>query len=127
MEYVAYVLAVFGLMAYMQVYSLKNRVSKLEEALTGLKGTRFHEDRSSLLKAASSYIGKKVKIELKEDHQDADVVMYGNTVHGSNTITDLDRDWLPEARRYYTNIVGKYRSEERRVGKECRSRWSPYH
>src|SRR5260221_14727615 len=24
------------------------------------------------------------------------------------------------------DIVG-YRSEERRVGKECRSRWSPYH
>ena len=23
--------------------------------------------------------------------------------------------------------VGKPRSEERRVGKECRSRWSPYH
>ena len=22
---------------------------------------------------------------------------------------------------------GMYRSEERRVGKECRSRWSPYH
>ena len=22
---------------------------------------------------------------------------------------------------------GQYRSEERRVGKECRSRWSPYH
>ena len=26
-----------------------------------------------------------------------------------------------------TIIVGQYRSEERRVGKECRSRWSPYH
>ena len=28
------------------------------------------------------------------------------------------------------HLVGrsfKYRSEERRVGKECRSRWSPYH
>src|SRR2546430_3412493 len=25
------------------------------------------------------------------------------------------------------NLVGIYRSEERRVGKECRSRWSPYH
>src|SRR5260370_1317125 len=24
-------------------------------------------------------------------------------------------------------IVAKKRSEERRVGKECRSRWSPYH
>ena len=23
--------------------------------------------------------------------------------------------------------TGRYRSEERRVGKECRSRWSPYH
>ena len=23
--------------------------------------------------------------------------------------------------------AAKYRSEERRVGKECRSRWSPYH
>ena len=25
------------------------------------------------------------------------------------------------------NIVQDLRSEERRVGKECRSRWSPYH
>ena len=25
------------------------------------------------------------------------------------------------------NRKGEYRSEERRVGKECRSRWSPYH
>ena len=25
------------------------------------------------------------------------------------------------------NIAGVARSEERRVGKECRSRWSPYH
>ena len=26
-----------------------------------------------------------------------------------------------------TGYVGLSRSEERRVGKECRSRWSPYH
>ena len=25
------------------------------------------------------------------------------------------------------HFEGKFRSEERRVGKECRSRWSPYH
>ena len=25
------------------------------------------------------------------------------------------------------NVKAAYRSEERRVGKECRSRWSPYH
>ena len=28
---------------------------------------------------------------------------------------------------YYTNKKWGSRSEERRVGKECRSRWSPYH
>ena len=25
------------------------------------------------------------------------------------------------------DVEGLFRSEERRVGKECRSRWSPYH
>ena len=29
-------------------------------------------------------------------------------------------------RLWFTDIFGQ-RSEERRVGKECRSRWSPYH
>ena len=35
------------------------------------------------------------------------------------------KDWINES----DNIVffGGARSEERRVGKECRSRWSPYH
>ena len=26
-----------------------------------------------------------------------------------------------------SNVIAQLRSEERRVGKECRSRWSPYH
>ena len=36
---------------------------------------------------------------------------------------------LPEARRAALRTAGRTasRSEERRVGKECRSRWSPYH
>ena len=29
--------------------------------------------------------------------------------------------------RHYPAIESSRRSEERRVGKECRSRWSPYH
>src|SRR5256886_12837628 len=31
------------------------------------------------------------------------------------------------AARIYRNALAIVRSEERRVGKECRSRWSPYH
>src|SRR3989449_3983931 len=33
--------------------------------------------------------------------------------------------WI--ASKSATGISGLQRSEERRVGKECRSRWSPYH
>src|SRR5258706_7513578 len=31
------------------------------------------------------------------------------------------------ALRPYASLALTHRSEERRVGKECRSRWSPYH
>ena len=35
------------------------------------------------------------------------------------------KSWIYENSSLNFNIVK--RSEERRVGKECRSRWSPYH
>ena len=31
------------------------------------------------------------------------------------------------SREYLEKYIKRNRSEERRVGKECRSRWSPYH
>src|SRR3712207_7573971 len=31
------------------------------------------------------------------------------------------------SRHLFLRFLGALRSEERRVGKECRSRWSPYH
>ena len=34
---------------------------------------------------------------------------------------------LPLQGAWVQSLVGELRSEERRVGKECRSRWSPYH
>src|SRR2546422_8291755 len=33
----------------------------------------------------------------------------------------------PDGSVYFSDITVGKRSEERRVGKECRSRWSPYH
>ena len=58
-------------------------------------------------------------------------------VHGRE-LTFADRVAAQEAieRVYYSHQIGATkpfeeavprRSEERRVGKECRSRWSPYH
>ena len=35
--------------------------------------------------------------------------------------------WELGIRHFATATLDEARSEERRVGKECRSRWSPYH
>ena len=53
------------------------------------------------------------------------------------TIDDIDMDFVKEYTdkidygksplEYLKENRGFIRSEERRVGKECRSRWSPYH
>ena len=94
MEVIAFIFGIFGVMAYMELSSLKGRISDLEEALSGIKGSSFHEDRSALFKASAAYIGKKVLIDFKEGHEDVDVIMYGNTKYGSNTIKEADRDWL---------------------------------
>ena len=47
-------------------------------------------------------------------------------------ICDDDKLYVDMIRKYVDEFFGEhkitdYRSEERRVGKECRSRWSPYH
>src|SRR6185369_2557005 len=39
----------------------------------------------------------------------------------------VDARWTDDAVEVTINDDGPGRSEERRVGKECRSRWSPYH
>src|SRR3712207_9495975 len=41
--------------------------------------------------------------------------------------TDLAMQLLADAEGSTKDIAITVRSEERRVGKECRSRWSPYH
>ncbi|MBR0450855.1 MAG: hypothetical protein IJI78_02585 [Oscillospiraceae bacterium] len=94
MEYIGFVFGIFGLFAYLQVSSLKKRVDDLERELTKIKGTSYHEDRTALLDAAKTYVGQDVCIELKEDHEDIDIMNYGNTKHGSNTILDADDEWL---------------------------------
>ena len=35
--------------------------------------------------------------------------------------------WKADGRTVSEDLTASSRSEERRVGKECRSRWSPYH
>ena len=94
MEYVAYIFGIFGILAYLETSSLKKRISDLEKQMSGLQGTSYAENKKSLKKIASELIGKNVIIELKEEQQDYDIMMYGNTKHGSNTILDADEEWV---------------------------------
>ena len=80
--------------AYVQLSSLKKRVTALEEELAGIAGTSSFEERRTLIDAVETYIGKQVILELKEDCEDVDIVMYGNSKHGTNTILDADGDWI---------------------------------
>src|SRR6266542_5040651 len=84
--------------------------------------------------------------EIAEEVLDIHCVVTGATGYGkSRFLNKLIRDHIDngcgiavlepgdlcaDVIAYYAGKVvqtGKQRSEERRVGKECRSRWSPYH
>src|SRR2546430_7912754 len=55
---------------------------------------------------------------------------FGNVMFGLRLKPGLRNSERREVAKFFLHLVGleKFmRSEERRVGKECRSRWSPYH
>ena len=73
------------------------------------------------------WVGGKAKLlwiidQLAPAHYTGFVDVFG----GSGTVT-LNRPRHPGCVQVYNDFNRDLRSEERRVGKECRSRWSPYH
>src|SRR2546427_8828362 len=57
---------------------------------------------------------------------DGEPALFGQALQGG----DVDGEVRRAVREWdvlHQGRVGVERSEERRVGKECRSRWSPYH
>ena len=94
MEYIAYLFGIFGLMAYLEMSSLKKRIKSLEDQLSRMNGTSYAEEKRSLKKIVTDLTGRDVVLQLKEDEQDADIMMYGNTKHGSNIIKDVDEEWV---------------------------------
>ena len=86
------------------VYDRVNRVISLgKDEEYRLRGIRGRVSAGNVVLDAGSGYGNMSRVALAEAGGDARVVMY---------------DPIPEMLA---------RSEERRVGKECRSRWSPYH
>ncbi len=94
MVYVAFVFGLFGLIAFCEIESMKKRINDLENMLAKMEGSPLYETRTSLVRVAGTYIGKTVKLHMKEDYTDFDIVNYGNTKHGLVTILDVDDDWM---------------------------------
>ena len=58
--------------------------------------------------------------KIVNDYSDVKIGVLGS--HSALEIMDGAKD-----ESFQTRVFCQKRSEERRVGKECRSRWSPYH
>src|SRR2546430_1461421 len=73
---------------------------------------------------AITYRGTKINIIDTPGHADfgGEVERVLNMADGCILLIDAVEGPMPQ-----TRFVLQKRSEERRVGKECRSRWSPYH
>ena len=84
-------------------------------AKLGLNYEILHEINPKLIYAASSGFGQYGPYSSKAAY---DLIVQG--LSGFMSITGFDA-------AHPTKTDSRSRSEERRVGKECRSRWSPYH
>ena len=69
-----------------------------------------------------------------ESNIECGIVLYGSEVkslrlNGGNiaeSYANIEEEGEEIDEAFVSNVI-EVRSEERRVGKECRSRWSPYH
>ena len=58
MVYVALLFGIFGLVAYVEQSALKKRIQRLEQALAGMNGTAYAEERKSVAQMVQSCLGK---------------------------------------------------------------------
>ena len=103
--------------------TLKRR-SVLVASAAALVGVSVEESQAKTSKAKDPDLDSVLErlLDQKERGEEA--------LDGNGQIDNKPEDTAPAQPQQPTNKRGrkkKERSEERRVGKECRSRWSPYH
>ena len=68
-------------------------------------------------------VAQKYNLEITNNIKEANIIV----VNTCGFIESAKKEAIDTLLDVTENKKGKIRSEERRVGKECRSRWSPYH
>ena len=82
------------------------------------------KNKTALVTGAGKGIGKACAVALAE--VGANLIIISRTKKDLDKVSKIIRKFNSKC-VYYVCDVTNYRSEERRVGKECRSRWSLYH
>ena len=103
-------------------YSLNNKVYPKGRSTMGLPGTRAQKGKKKMeankiiITGGATRIGAAIAKKLSG--LGVEIVIHYNK--SKSNAEKLKKELS-------INSTKVYRSEERRVGKECRSRWSPYH
>ena len=95
---------------------LRIELKKLED----IKRSSYEETLENLLSRIKLKTSQKKKIEEKIDYIEIELKRLPDEIKKIKKDIETNEKIKREIKKYP-------RSEERRVGKECRSRWSPYH
>ena len=93
MEYVAFIFAIFGFFAYIELSKLKNRVNDLEAQLSKVKGTSHFESAQTIKKLVEQNLGRRVYLNLREGYEDQEIYM---ALYQKREIVMVDADggWI---------------------------------
>ena len=121
---ILYTILIIALVASILYYACKD-AKKGFYAKEGLATTGIAWIVMSLLGCLPFYISKEIPMFIDALFE----MVSGFTTTGSSILSNVEA--MSKGLLYWRSfshwLGGMGRSEERRVGKECRSRWSPYH
>ena len=106
------------------ISGLKNQQISFKISLKGMQYMQSEDIKVAICDDEEFYrsqLDDMVSVYRNEMDVNVSIDLYGNAKENRNE--------LKKVLKYYKNDKADTpnRSEERRVGKECRSRWSPYH
>ena len=90
-----------------------------------MNGTRFSKD--ALVNASGEEMMSSLFVGMVVQQTNMALMLLGRMPHPETGQTMQDIESAKMFIDQLEMLEVKTRSEERRVGKECRSRWSPYH